>query len=284
MLTDARGGLADRRAAIRGRVSAHRASVLEVAGRVWRSLAQVFLFAVFAAGGALFTLLVGPGLQLIWRDPRARVAAGRRCISGLLAAYIGAMRWLGLITLEYAGLEHLQRRGILVVANHPTLIDAFFLLARVDNLVPIAKRALLANPFTRGALRAADYEINDDGPRLIESCGARLARGESMLLFPEGTRSDGTEAVRLKRGAAQLAVRSGCLVVPVTVFASERMLTRDTHWWLAPRRRPRFSVIAHPPIDPTPFAAAGSPALAARRLTEHLQRFYTRELTFREFV
>jgi 1-acyl-sn-glycerol-3-phosphate acyltransferase len=284
MFDDGGQGLSNGRAAVRDRVPEHWPSAVAVAGRIWRSLAQIILFAVFAAGGALFTLLIAPGLHAIRRDPRARIAASRRCVSGLLAAYIRAMQWLGLITLEYAGLEHLQRRGVLVVANHPTLIDAFFLLARVDDLVPIAKRSLLANPFTCGALRAADYEINDDGPRLIESCGARLARGESVLLFPEGTRSDATDAVRLKRGAAQLAVRIGCLVVPVTVFASERMLTRDTRWWLAPRRRPRFFVIAHAPVDPRPFAATGNPALAARRLTEHLQRFYTRELTFREFV
>lgn len=284
MADKAGGELAGGRPAIRVHAGEQQPSALALAGRTWRSVGQVLLFAVFGAGGALFTLLIAPGLIAVKRDPRARAAVARRCVRGLLAAYVGAMQRLGLIALEYDGLEHLQRRGSLVIANHPTLIDAFLLLARIDDLVPIAKRALLANPFTHGALRAADYEINDDGARLIESCRTRLARGESVLLFPEGTRSGAGDAVRLKRGAAQLAVRIGCPIVPVTVLASERLLARDARWWLAPPTQPRFRVIAHAPIDPAPFAATGGPALAARRLTEHLQRFYSRELTVRGSV
>lgn len=252
-----------------------RSPAIALADRAWRSFAQVLFFAAFGVGGALLTLTA----PLAQREP----AAARRRVQRLLAAYTAAMRALRLIDLEFKGVEHLRRRGVLIVANHPTLIDAFFLLAAVDQLVPVAKRALLANPFTRGAIRAADYAINDDGPELIDACRERLARGELLLVFPEGTRS-GTGELRLRRGAAQVAVRTICPVVPVTVQVTERFLTRDTRWWLAPKTAPRFRITAFAPIDPAPFIAAGSPALAARRLTEHLHRFFSRELSARGSV
>jgi 1-acyl-sn-glycerol-3-phosphate acyltransferase len=257
------------------RASTAAGRVLAAACRTWRSAAQVALFGVFGAGGALMTGIVAPALSLTVADPERRAHLARRYVRGFLAAYTGAMQVLRLIRLEVTGAEHLAHGGALVVANHPTLIDAFFLLGRVPGLVPIAKRALAVNPFTRGAIAAANYLVNDDGPALLETCRERLAAGETLLLFPEGTRTAADGAVRLRRGAAQVAVRCGCPIVPVRIDVDERFLVRETPWWLAARSVPRIRITAHAPIDPAPFvAASANPALAARRLTERLQTIY----------
>lgn len=277
------GAVASRRNGVRLAAAAGR--IRDAFDRLWRSLAQVMMFGVFGLGGAAMTLLVGPVLFLFVRNPQTRTAVARRCVKALLLGYTGAMHALRLIRLELEGREHLQHRGVVIVANHPTLIDAFFLLGRVDRLVPVAKRALLANPFTSGAIRAANYLVYDEGPLLVEACRERLRRGESLLLFPEGTRTGTDGRIRLRRGAAQVAVRCGCPVVPVTVAVTERFLTRSSPWWLASRTRPTVRITAFAPVDPAPFfAASTSPALATRRLTEHLEQFYSRELPARGSV
>jgi 1-acyl-sn-glycerol-3-phosphate acyltransferase len=275
------GAAADVRASVRNGAPAGRRLAL-AADRLWRSIAQVFLFGLFGLCGVVMTVLIAPALTVLIRDRRTRTVAARRCVQGVLLAFTGAMQALRVLRFELIGRERLQGRGVLIVANHPTLIDALFLLGRVGELVPIAKRALLANFFTRGAIRAADYLANDAGPALVEACRERLRRGESLLLFPEATRTAADGEIRLRRGAAQVAVRSGCLVVPVTVFVSERFLTRGTPWWLASKSAPLVRIVAGAPIDPAPFVAAnGNPALAARRLTEHLQQLYSKELASR---
>jgi 1-acyl-sn-glycerol-3-phosphate acyltransferase len=256
-----------------------------VADRLWRSLAQVALFGAFGAGGALMTALIRPGLAVFVRDPQVRHTIARRCLQRGLRAYTGAMQALRLVDLEIDGGEHLGHRGVLIVANHPTLIDAFFLLGHVDHLVPIAKRVLLVNPFTSGAIRAANYLVNDHGPALVEACRERLAAGESLLLFPEGGRTAADGQIQLRRGAAQLSVRSGCRVVPVTIAVSERFLTRGRPWWLAAATRPRVRIVAFAPVDPAPFVAAGAnAALAARRMNACLQQFYSKESVSRGSV
>lgn len=250
--------------------------VLAQVGRIWRSFAQVMLFGMFAVNGVVMTALIAPALTVAVRDRRRRAMLARACVQRLLAFHTGAMLALRLIQLEIIGAERLALSGALMVANHPTLIDAFFLLGRVRGLVPIAKRALLDNPFTRGAIVTADYQLNDAGPALLDACRARVARGETLLLFPEGSRTSADGAVRLRRGAAQLAVRCGCAVVPVTIAVSDRFLVRGMPWWLAAPRLPRFRIEVHAPVDPAPFVTASSnAALAARRLTEHLQKFYS---------
>jgi 1-acyl-sn-glycerol-3-phosphate acyltransferase len=171
----------------------------------------------------------------------------------------------------------------LIVANHPSLIDALILLGHVKGAVVVAKRSLEVNPFTWGAIRGADYAVNADALSLIDECCARIAAGESLVLFPECTRTADDGVIRLRRGAAHIAVRSGCPVIPVTIELSEPLLNKKSRWWLAPKVRPTVRVVGHPPIDPAQFLHGDrSVSLAARRLTEHLRQFYISELNVRE--
>ena len=83
-------------------------------------------------------------------------------------------------------------------------------------------------------------------------------------------------------GAAHIAVRSGCPVIPVTIEFSEPLLTKRSRWWLAPKVRPTVRVVQHPAIDPAQFLQGGrSVSLAARALTECLRELYVRELARR---
>ena len=250
--------------------------------RIVRSIAQVAMFAVFGLSGALIGLLV-PLTFLLMRDPARRVECVRRVVYGSTRAYVRSLHKLRLIDLETIGFGDAWPTGSLIVANHPSLIDALILLGCVPGGVVVAKRSLQVNPFTWGAIHGAKYVVNADAPSLLSSCLARIAAGESLVLFPECTRTAGDGVIRLRRGAAQIAVRAGCPVVPVTIEYSEPLLTKESRWWLAPKVRPRVRVVRHQPIDPAQFMhSSAGVTRAARRLNEHLQVLYTKELAARE--
>ena len=162
----------------------------------------------------------------------------RRVMFYTMRAYVGSMRILQLIDLEVIGLDRAPPPGSLLVANHPSLIDALILLGYVKDAVVVAKRSLQVNPFTWGGIRGANYIVNADPQALIEGCRARILAGETLVLFPECTRTADDGVIRLQRGAAHVAVRSGCPVIPVTIEFSEPLLTKKSRWWLAPRVRP----------------------------------------------
>lgn len=251
-------------------------------GRVSRSIGQITLFTVFGLYGALMSVLIVPAYSVFVRD-RARRAHGiRRLMYYMMRTYVGSMRAFGLIDLEVSGLERVPAPGSLLVANHPSLIDALILLGYVKDGVVVAKRSLQVNPFTWGGIRGADYVVNADPQALIEECCARIAAGETLVLFPECTRTADDGVIRLRRGAAHIAVRSGCPVIPVTIEFSEPLLNKKSRWWLAPKVRPRVRVLGHAAIDPAQFLPDGrSVSLAARALTEHLRELYVRELASR---
>ena len=252
------------------------------AGRAARSIGQITLFGVFGVAGALMSVLIVPAYWLFVRDPVHRARAVRSLVYQLMFNYVCSMRGLRLIDLEIHGLDAVPAPGSLIVANHPSLIDALILLGHVKGAVVVAKRSLQVSLFTAGGIRGADYVVNADALSLIEECRGRIAAGESLVLFPECTRTADDGVIRLQRGAAHIAVRSGCPVIPVTIEFSEPLLTKKSRWWLAPRVRPSVRVVGHPAIDSAQFLhGARSVSLAARQLTEHLRQLYVRELARR---
>jgi 1-acyl-sn-glycerol-3-phosphate acyltransferase len=251
--------------------------------RAARSAGHIALFAVFGICGALISTLIVPGYSAFVRDRVRRAHGVRNVVHRILHTYVGSMRALRLIDLEIVGLARVPAPGSLIVANHPSLIDALILLGHIKGAIVVAKRSLQINPFTSGAIRGADFVVNADALSLIDECCARIAAGESLVLFPECTRTGDDGVVRLRRGAAHIAVRAGCPVIPVTIELSEPLLNKKSRWWLAPKVRPKVRVMGHAPIDPAQFLRGGSSvSLAARRLTEHLREFYLGELNVRE--
>jgi 1-acyl-sn-glycerol-3-phosphate acyltransferase len=245
--------------------------------RAWRTVGQVVLFMGFGLLGLFYIAVVVPWVLLSCPDRQGRREAARDWSYRLLKLTIDAGCALRLITLDARDLDRVPT-GALIVANLPTLIDAFFFMGRVRGVVPIAKRALLGNWTVGPAIRLSDYVINDAGLAMVEDCVTRLDAGETLLVFPEGTRTVAGQPLALRRGAAQIAVRARRAPVPVTIRATGSLLAKGGRWWLAPAQRPSFTLVAHPPVDIEPFLAAGSTAVAARQLTDHLQQFFAREL------
>lgn len=191
------------------------------------------------------------------------------------------MHRLGVLSYELHGIERLDRRGLLVLANHPTLIDVVFLVSLIPQADCIVKSRLLANPFTRGPVRATGYVCNDSGAGLVEDCIRTVHSGRNLVIFPEGTRTPRGQALGpLQRGAANIAVRGGIDVTPVLVTCQPRTLGKGEKWYRVPSRRFHVRIEVLPDIPVAPFLdGAAAEALAARRLTESLDHYFKTELS-----
>jgi 1-acyl-sn-glycerol-3-phosphate acyltransferase len=252
--------------------------MIEALERGWRVLATGLAFALFGLGGLLIWLLYLPLLQLLIRDERNRRRHARSVIQHCFWLFIEFMQVVGILRYRVAGEHKLQRTGLLIVANHPTLIDVVFLISLVRNADCVVKSSLATNPFTRGALRATGYTSNDSGVELVEACIASLRAGNNLIIFPEGTRSVEGHAMRLKRGAANIAVRGRCNLTPVEICCRPLSLTKGLPWWRVPPRRMQFTIEVRDDIAVEPFiVSAGGEALAARRLTDYLRTCFSPE-------
>ena len=243
--------------------------------RYWRVFGTGLGFVAVGLGG----VLLFPVLNIVIRCRPLRSAIARHMIQLTFRCIVGLMRVMGVFRYEVKGLERLERQGLLILANHPTLIDIVFLMAFVKRADCIVKSKLWRNPFTHATIRAAAYVRNDDyGVQVIEDCVEAVHRGGNLIIFPEGTRTPANGSIILKRGAANIAVRAQCNVTPVLIRCAPPMLVKGEKWWRLPTRPSRYSIEVQEDIDIRPFIAeAGSNVLAARRLTDHLQDYFTQE-------
>lgn len=243
----------------------------------WRLFATGLSFGVFGLGGVLIPPVATAWIRLTSSDPAVRQRRARLLIHRTFRLYIHFMRALGVLRWTVKGEELLQRPGLLVLANHPCLIDVVFLIAFIPNPDCIVKGRLLANPAMRGFLRLTGFLINDSGPGLIEDAKTSLAAGSALIIFPEGTRTMPGEPLHFQRGAANVALRTLTAVTPVTILCQPITLSKKHRWYHIPPKKLHISLLVGADIAVTGYDQE-HPAMAARQLTQDLQDYFTQEL------
>jgi 1-acyl-sn-glycerol-3-phosphate acyltransferase len=244
----------------------------------WRVLATGFSFIIFGVGGLLLRVAVFPLLNVFVWQREKRITLARAVIRFAFRGFVELMQTLGVLRYEIVAQHRLERSGLLILANHPTLIDTVFLMAFVKRADCIVKGRLWNNPFTSGPVRAAGYINNDSGPDLVANCIASLQNGNNLIIFPEGTRTSGKGEINLKRGAANIAVRGARDVTPVVIHCEPLTLGKGEKWWRVPSCVVRFRIEVRDDIKIDRFIADGvSEVMAARHLTDHLQSYFTEE-------
>ncbi len=232
-----------------------------------RGLIAVALFVVFGAGA----LLISP-LMFLLRDP----LHGQPVVRATWRFVVALFCWTRLIKIERGNLE--DWRGVVLVANHPSLIDVVLLVSLVPRTLYVAKSALLRNPFLSSIVRAT--ALPDDAT-LPDVAAPYLKAGWNVLIFPEGTRTPwesgkverwkGGKVGVLKRGAAQLAIRTGAPIVCVRETLSRRILAKRQKPWDMGTERVVFSFESRGTLLPD-VSGSESAHAAAVRLTDEIRR------------
>ncbi len=248
--------------------------------RISRVLRTALAWAAFGVLCAALGLVV---LPLVRRLPRGSAAADLRAQRALQRAarlYLGLAAALGVLRLRIDGGERLRAGGPrLVVANHPTLLDAVALISLAPQLDCIVNAARVEHPFLSRLAAAAGYIRNDGGPAVVAEATRRLRAGRSLLVFPEGTRSPRGGLGRFQRGAAHMALASGYDLLPVVIACDPPTLAKGERWYEVPGRRFELWLRVGEPLSPRPLLEGGlAPPLAARRLTAELREVFAKGL------
>ena len=213
------------------------------------------LFGVYAM--VLFWVLAPPVwlLTLLMPNPAAAWALAR-----------GAARTLFGLTgtsPTVRGLENLPSGPCVLVSNHASYLDGVILVAALPRPYAFVAKRELRDQFVAGRfLRrlGAEFVERFDVKRSVEDAtrmADAVARGRSLVVFPEGTFVAREGLLPFHLGAFLAAARAGVPVVPIAIRGDREMLP-DGNWW------PRHGALqvevcaAIPPARDAPdlFAAA----------------------------
>lgn len=139
------------------------------------------------------------------------------------------------VKVEMRGAENIREKvPCIYMANHCSYFDIFALLSALPvDFKFIVKQELMTIPVFGHAMRRAGYiGIEREDPRKalksMQEAAERIRNGVSVLIFPEGTRSDDGTLRPFKPGGFHLAIRSGCDIVPITIRGSHRIVPKGS--------------------------------------------------------
>jgi 1-acyl-sn-glycerol-3-phosphate acyltransferase len=142
---------------------------------------------------------------------------------------------------DVIGAEYLPSTGpAIIAANHNSHVDTLLLLTIFPaRLMPLLRPAAAADYFLKGPLIGwfsrtvvgivpVERTKSGSGADVLAPMREALAAGEILILFPEGTRGDASDAMgELKNGVARLVAEAAHVpVVPVWIEGAGRVLPK----------------------------------------------------------
>lgn len=146
-----------------------------------------------------------------------------------------AILWVCGVKVKIAGLEHIKDGNPnIYMVNHQSIFDIFTLLACLPaNFKFVLKQELMKLPFLGAAMKRAGYiSIDRENPRKaiksMNEAAEKIKKGASVLIFPEGTRSEDGRIQSFKPGGFHLALKAGSDIVPVAITDSHRIVRKGS--------------------------------------------------------
>ncbi len=197
------------------------------------------------------------------------VRVGRAMIAHGYRWFWRIARTSGMLRLDATVLDPLRdERGLIVIANHPSMLDAVMLVARLPRSFCIMKTSLMRNPLLGPGARLARYVRNDTAYGMMQCAVSELRDGGQLVLFPEGTRTTQHPVNPMHASFALIAKRAQVPVQVVFIDTDSPYLGKGWPLWRLPplpicfsvRMGPRFA----PPTDHMTLLAEVQECFAAQ--------------------
>jgi 1-acyl-sn-glycerol-3-phosphate acyltransferase len=182
---------------------------------------------------SLYVLLIGPPFLLI------ALLFGQ---VGLLyrVGHLGVKLGLQLsgIKFQVEGAEHIERRRAAVYAvNHTSNVEPPVVFDTLHELFPrlrilykaeLRKLPVLVRAFDLAGFIPLERGNPEQSLPAIDRAAEALRRGNSFLIFPEGTRSRTGELLPFKKGGFIMAIKAQAPVVPIGISGARNAMRKGS--------------------------------------------------------
>jgi 1-acyl-sn-glycerol-3-phosphate acyltransferase len=184
-----------------------------------------------AIWAVVMTALCGTMATLVWP-----LSPSGRASGAIVRFWARTMLWGMGVKLDVDDRHGDQRGASIVVPNHSSLLDIPALAAGMPIPVLFVSRPFFFKiPLMGWGMYAAGHVSLDpkrprEAARILDGLKPKFDRGESLVLFAEGTRSPDGRLREYKRGPMQTAIKFGIPVVPVYLRGTADLLPKKSLW------------------------------------------------------
>ncbi len=246
-----------------------RAPLWNLARLVYEYFVHYFGYLYFGVGCALVSLVSTVLHPLL--PGRFGVPLGRWMTGAYFRSFLALLRASRLVRIDLSALDQLVgERSIIIAPNHPSLLDAVFIISRLPQTACIMKAGIWDNFFLGGGARLSGYIRNDAPINLIRQSVGELNAGHQLLVFPEGTRTRKRPINAFRGGFALMAKKSGAPVQTVFIETNSAFLCKG--WPLL--KKPDFPLCYRARLGMR-FSAEGD----VKAFVADLESYYRAELS-----
>lgn len=238
-------------------------------------LGQVCLFYLMLLWLGAMLLAGNLGLLPLLAAPRSfREPLAQQLISSLFRLFLRGTQRCGLMHLDLTALDALnQREPMLLVANHPSMIDVFLIVSRVRRTVCLMKASIGVNVLLGIGAYIAGYVSNRHPDMMLRQAIRALVPGQHLLVFPEGTRTTHQPVNAIKPGVALIAKRAHVPLQTIFLVTNSPYLSKG--WPLF--RPPQFPLI-YKAVLGAQLPSSGACTETADNLQNHFEQHLGRSI------
>ena len=152
-----------------------------------------------------------------------------------------------------------EKGGYIICANHVNFLDAVAIVVfSKERIIFVGKHDLGRIPILRWLEHLFDVipiKRNQQDMEAMKRCLKTIKDGKALAIFPEGTRKGLEKHAKVKNGAAYMAIKSGCPVVPVGISGTFKLFSK-------------LNIKYGEPIDMTKYKVKGIDKTEEKRLQE----------------
>ena len=187
------------------------------------------------------TFLILFGILILFIIATVAIPNGKQLATKLYKLF----GWMGLkmvgINLTVSGLEKIDKnKSYVVVGNHPSTLDIFthiyglpisirFLTKSELFRIPIFSRVLKILGLPRIDRDSTSLDLN----KINDSIQSVINDGNSIMVFPEGKRSNQKKLLPFKKGAAHIAKDFNLPILPIVSHNAHNLMIKGKVWFIA---------------------------------------------------
>jgi uncharacterized protein len=185
----------------------------------------IISFAYYGLGGILMSVFSMTIMPILPIKEKTKMKAFRYVISKFMKSVLYSSPFLHKKVINKFN-ENFEKPAI-IIANHSSFIDILAMGMLSPKIIFLVNDWVYNSPIFGGTVRKAGfYPVSEGIEGGVEHLRQKVNEGYSLMIFPEGTRSESNQIKRFHKGAFYLAEEFNLDILPVLIHGASEAIPK----------------------------------------------------------